>query len=540
MVGEVRDGLLVLLVGVLCVMLVATANVANLVLAQGIERRDELAMRATLGAGGGRLVRLLAAEAGVLALGAGALGVGLAVGATRVLVALAPATTPRLASIRIDATVLAFTLLLALGSALVFGLVPALRLALDSDGRGLVVSRRGTSRSPERARGLLLVAEVAVSLVLLVAAGLLLRSFQELVGVRLGFDPGGVTSAFFVLPESRYDHPEKVAAFFAELEPRLLALPGVTSVGSILGTPFGRNQISASVEWGDRPAPPPGQEESVAMKVVSPGYFETLRIPLVAGRGLSGSDRHGARPVVLVNEAFARRYHPDGEAIGTVLRLGVDFGWAYDGFEVVGVVADARSTLLGPVLPEIFIPQAQMAAPWLTVLARSAPGVDLLPVLEATVAKLDPDLPLHRVEPLAVKIERQRGPSLLYLTLVGAFAAIALLLAAVGLYGVVAYVVSRRTREIAIRIAVGAEPMRILVLVVRQGMAPVLAGLAAGLLGSLLVRRLLDSLLYNAAAIDGLVLASVSLLLLGVAAAATAVPALRASRLAPAQALAAD
>ncbi|HUP24034.1 MAG TPA: ABC transporter permease [Thermoanaerobaculia bacterium] len=539
MVGSVRRGLLVLLGAVVCVLLVAIANVANLVLAQGAGRRDELTVRAALGASRARLLWLLALENALVAGVSGMLGTLAAVLGVRALLALAPPSIPRLDGVSVGGPVLLFALGLVAVTTVLFGLVPAWRLV--GRRRSLTLRSRGAEESRAGARRVLLAAEVAVSLVLLLAAGVLLRSFQRLLEVELGFQPDRVTTFFVALPESRYDSPDKRAHFFEELESAIVAVPGVEAAGAILGAPLDRSSITTSIELLDRPAALAGQEESAALRVVTPGYFRTAGIPLLEGRLLSHVDRHGAPATAVVNRALAERHYPDGSVLGKQIGLGVDFGWAEESWTIVGVVGDVRSRGLTEDPPaEVYVAQGQIAAPWLTYLVRAAPGVEVLPAVEGAVAVLDPDLPLRRPETMNLWVERARGPALFFMTLIATFAVLALVLAAVGLYGVVAYVVSRRTHEIAIRMAVGADRRSILGLVLRQGGWPVLVGLALGLGGSLLAGRALRALLFEVAPHDAATVVAVTGLLVAVSVLAMLIPARRASRIAPAHALKAE
>ena len=536
MVGPVRRGLWVLMAAVGCVLLIAIANVANLVLAHGADRNDELALRSALGAGRGRLLWLLALENGLVVAAAGAAGTAAAWLGVKALVALAPPSIPRLDAIRLDAPVLAFALALAAATTLVFALFPAWRLVRGTG--SLTLRTRGAERARAGGRAVLLGAEVALSLVLLLAAGLLLRSFQRLLGVELGFRPERVTTFFLSLPDSRYEAPEKVASFFEQLEVRLSAIPGVEAAGAVLGAPLDRNNITTSIQLLDRPLPPAGQEDSAAMRAVTPGYFSAVGIPLLEGRLLAPADRHGTRPVALVNRTLAERYYGSESPLGKEIALGMDFGFSEASWTIVGVVGDVRSAgLTKQPPPEVYVPQSQIATPWLTYFVRARGEAPLLREIEAEVAALDPELPLRRPETMELWVERARGPALFFLTLVGAFAALALVLAAVGLYGVIAFVVSRRTHEIAIRMAVGADRWQILAMVLRHGGTPVIVGLAVGLATALLGGRALRSLLFEVTPHDATTIAVVTLVLLAVSLVAMLVPARRASRVAPARAL---
>lgn len=534
MVGDVRQGLLLMLGAVTLVLLIATANLANLMLACGTLRRAEIAVRAALGASRGRLLALLLAESGLLAASGAALGIGLAMLATRVLIALAPPDVPRLSEVTVDARVLGVGVVLALLSMLCFGGVPAWRVVRES-----VHGRRSTGdRTEKRSRALLLVGEVALSAVLLIGAGLLLRSFQRILAIDLGFDQQSVASFFLSLPE-RYDTPEKVVGLIDRLEQRLAVLPGVESVGSALGRPFGGSSISTTLQLTDEPEPRPGEETSTRIRVVTPGYFQTLRIPMIEGRSFSTGDRHGAESVAVVNQAFVETFSRSQPVLGRKALVGIDFGWRELPRTIVGVVGNTRNdSLTGEPEPELFVPQAQMGIVWMNVNLRTAADPDSLwGAIAATLSGIDPDLPVRSPETLEQAVRDERGPARFYLTLLGAFSMLALLLAALGLYGVVSYLVSRRTREIALRMVVGASRFRVLTLVVLQGLRPVVAGTVIGLVAAAGLTRLMSALLYGVAPLDAWTFATVPLALLAVSLAALWTPARRASRIAPAEAL---
>ncbi|HVS12483.1 MAG TPA: ABC transporter permease [Thermoanaerobaculia bacterium] len=534
LVSDVRQGLVVLLGAVGLVLLIATANLANLLLARGATRRTEIAVRTALGASRRRIASLLMLENGLLAAAGAVLGVAFAWLALRGLVAIAPPGVPRLDEVALDLRVLGFAAAATLLSMLLFGGLPAWRLA-----GGPAAGRRvAGDRVETRSRALLLIGEVALSIVLLVGAGLLLRSFLRLIEIDLGFDQRAVASFFLALPE-RYDTPEGVVAFYDRLELELAALPGVEQVGSALGRPFGNGTIGTTVELADDPPPAPGEDRGARVRIVTPGYFQTLRIPLLAGRGFSAVDRHGGEAVAVVNRAFVERYSASKPVLGRAAQLGIDFGWPETPRTVVGVVGDTRTdSLTGEPVPELFVPQAQMGSIWMNVNLRAAGDPDALwPQIGAVVSSIDPDLPVRSPETLEQAVRAEHGPARFYLVLLGGFSTIAIVLAGVGLYGVVSYLVSRRTREIAVRLAVGASRRQVIALVLRQGLRPVLAGVVLGLVTSAAAARLLDALLYGVGPLDPVTFGAVPAVLVAVALLALWAPARRASRIAPARAL---
>jgi predicted permease len=539
--GNVRTGLFVMLGAVGFVLLIACANVANLLLARGTARTGEIAVRSALGASRGRLVTQLLIEALVLAALGGALGVGLARGGLGALLKLAPSNLPRLEEIAVDAGVLVFALGTVTIVTFLFGLMPAFRLANTSVSETLNHSGRGeiTSTASAWSRSALLVGEVALSLMLLFGAGLLLRSFSQLNAVDLGFDKERVLTFVISLPEARYDADEAVR-FFEQLETQVAAVPGVEAVGSVLGSPMGGSSVGGSFKLLDRPEPPPGQEPSAMVRAVTSGYLETLRVPLLRGRGFEPSDRIDSRPVVLVSEQFVKRHYPEKDPLGEQIELHVSFGYDIEEpYTIVGVVGDVRSrSLRDDPVPEMYVVQAQSGTDFLRVLARLAPGAtDVLPAIRREVRTIDPNIPLRGIEQLETAVERAFGPARFYLLLLSIFAGVAVTLAAIGLYGVVAYLVSRRTREIGIRIALGAHAGDVVRLVLRQGMVPAGLGIALGLLGAWGASRVLGSLLYNVAPEDPITFAVVTALLLGIVVLAILIPARKASRIAPVEAL---
>jgi len=550
LVGGVRRRLLILLGAVGLVLLIACANVANLMLARGAARRRELAVRAALGARRGRLVGQMLTESLVLGLAGGALGVLLAYAGLPLLLAAAPPDLPRLEQASVDGTVLAFALGVALLSGVIAGLVPALRGSnvapeealreAGAGGAGAVVRR-------DRLRAVLVAVEVALTVALLVGAGLLLRTGQALARVDLGFEAAGVVSGRVALPATGYPPGEPTRAAFARLLEEVEALPGVAVAAIANQVPLGGGSSTNGLLPEGRPL---SQESLIqgGFRLVSPGYFEALEVPLVRGRLFTAADRAGAPKVMVINESLAAAAWPGEDPIGKRIvcceEPGPDGALPFK--EVVGVVGDVRFRgLARDEGPAFYLPLGQepdAAWAWLqgsmAVIARAAGDpAALVPALRRTVTRFDPDLPLYDVAALAERraealaAERFNG---VLLTLLGA---LGLVLAAVGVYGILAYFVGQRTRELGVRIALGASTRRIFALVLGQSLAPVAAGVAAGLALAAAGTRLLESQLYGVAGTDPATFVTVAAVLAAVAALAAAVPARRALAIEPARAL---
>ena len=535
LVGEARRGLLVLLGAVGLVMLIAAANLASLQVARGTSRKREMGVRTVLGASRSRLCRLVLLESGLLGVAGGALGVGLAVVVTRWVLKIAPAGVPGLDETTFDARVLGYGLAISLGASVLFSLLPAWRLA-SVPSRSLSL-RTSDDHLDVRSRNLLLMGEVALSLMLLIGAALLMTTYSRILKIDLGFDKESVLSFFVSLPENGYHSPDRVVSFFDRLEEELAAIPGVESVGGILGRPFGGNTIGTSWHYLDQPVPEEGRGHDARMRIVLPGYLKTLKIPVEQGRGLGDSDRQGVTPVALVNRAFVRRFADLGDPLGREVQLGLDFGFEEKPRTIVGIIGDTQTeSLTGEPRPEVFIPQSQMASIWMSVVLR-AQSDGLWPQISEAVHRVDPLVPLRTKETLSAAVDRARGPARFYFVLLSSFAGIAVMLSSVGLYGVVSYLVARRTRELAIRLAVGASSWSVVHLVLREGLRPVLGGVMIGLSAAFFGARLLGSLLYEVEPHDPKIYLAVTLLLLLVSVIALIGPAGRAARLAPARAL---
>jgi len=540
--GDVKTGLFVLLGAVGIVLLIACANVANLLLVRASSRTGEIAVRSALGAGRGRIITQLLMEAFVLASLGGIAGLVLARGGVALLVRIAPSNLPRLDEVHLDGTVLVFTMGTVAMVTLLFGLAPARRLARVDVAQALTHGGRGGhgSRHQNWSRGALLASEVALSVMLLFGAGLLLRSFSELRAVDLGFEKQDVLTFTMSLPEARYG-PDAAVRFFETLEDRLRALPQVEAVGAAFGSAMGRGNITGSFELLDRPPPPVGQDESALVRYVTPGYFDAIKVSVLRGRRLEASDRIDTPPVALISQSMAQRYYPDSDPIGKTFDLHVSVGYANpdEPRTIVGIVSDFRSRrLTSEPQPEIYISQGQGGSPYLTVLVRTLPGAtDILASARREVRALDPNVPLRSIEMLEETVSRSYGSAQFHLTLLTVFAGVAVVLSAIGLYGVVAYLVAQRRREIGLRMALGAQGRDVLRLVMIQGGRPALIGIVAGLAGALAGGRILESLVYNVTPHDVPTFIGVTVLLGVVVLIATLVPATRATRVAPVTAL---
>jgi putative ABC transport system permease protein len=540
LVGDVRPALLVLLGAVGLVLLIACVNVANLLLARVAAREVELAVRTALGAGRLALVRQLLTESLLLAALGGIAGIFLAWLSLDSLLALQPRGVPRLSEVHVDRAVAAFTALVSVVTGLLFGVFPALHSTrratadtLREGGRGLLGGRAG------RLRGGLVIGQMALAMMLLAGAGLLVRSFTQLRRVDPGFRSDGVLTFRISLPESAYAEDARRTAFFDELVARLRALPGVSGAGAVSGLPLGGSRFGFSFEIAGRPPVTPAQQPSIELRIVTADYLKTMGIPLRLGRGIEASDTASAPPVVVLSESAARRYFPGEDPLGQRLKIGMRTSQGSAGGEIVGVVGDVKDGgLAADSLPTAYLPYAQTPFGTLDVLVRTATSpLALLSAAQGVVRELDPELALARVRTLDDVVARSISEPRFYTVLLGAFATIALLLAAIGIFGVLSYAVVQRSREIGIRVALGAHPAQVLGLVLRQALLLSATGVAAGLVGALLLGRALSSLLFQLSPRDPATLACVAGLLVFVALVASYLPARQATRVDPLVAL---
>jgi predicted permease len=536
-VGQVRPALLVILGAVGFVLLIACANVANLLLARAASRQKEIAIRTALGAGRLRIVRQLLTESLLLALMGGGLGLLLATWGLDLLVAVSPSDLPLMGEVGLDTQVLGFTVAVSVLTGILFGLAPALQASrldlnesLKEGGRGSTEGRRN------RVRSLLVISEIALALVLLVGAGLLIRSFVTLLNTSPGFDAGAVLTADIPLSRSRYPDAEKQSAFVQQAIQATSHMPGVASVAAVNILPLSGNGRQSSFTIEGRPVPN-GQEPDAEASTVSPEYFRTMGIPVIRGRTFNEGDKRDTPWVVVISETLARKVFPGEDPIGK--RLGIDDG--RPPFEIIGIVGDVRHEKLETEsYPEYYRSFYQSPERQVNLVVRAAPSTDPA-TLQMAVRNAIKQLDREQIVWETKTMEQWRAESVarrrFNMMLLGLFASLALLLAAVGIYGVMSYTVTQRTHEIGIRLALGAQTRDVVRMVVRQGMTLALIGVGVGLLAAFGVTRVMSSLLYGVTSTDTLTFGAVSLLLVVLALLACLIPARRATRVDPMTAL---
>lgn len=536
-VGDAGKTLWLLFSAVGLVLLIACANVTNLLLARAATRHKEVAIRVALGAGRLRIIRQLAIESLLLAFLGALAGWPLAVWGLKLLLTIAPADLPRLAAITIDNRALLFTLAITLLTALVFGLVPALRLVRTSANETLKAGGTGGDRTTggHRLGSLLIAAEVALALILLVGGGLLLRTIQQLNRINPGFDERNVLAVTLQLPEGKYSDIKHVAAFSQTLEQQVSALPEVQATGVARILPI-IHELSTGFYVEGKVREPDNQLPQTSYSAVSPNYFAAMGIPIVAGRGFEDRDNQQTPRVAIVSAALAERYFPGESPIGK--RINVVTG-SETFREIVGVVADVKQNgLTREITPHVYEPFSQAPDNFMTLIVRSSHDASaLVPAIRGKVFELDPELPLQRVSTLDTVISNSIRQQRFASVVLSVFAVVALVLALAGLYGVVSYAVAQRTRELGIRVALGAQVTDVLKLVLKQGMAYVLLGEVVGILGGLALTRLLSGLLFGVTPTDALTFFTVAISLFLVALLACYVPARRATKVDPLKAL---
>ncbi len=537
-VGDVRSALLVLLLAVLFVLLIACVNVANLQLARTAGRKRELAVRAAIGAGRARLLQLLLTEGFTLAAIGGATGLLFAFIGVRLLRVSLPAAIPQIAAISIDRRVLLFTFFATYLTVILFGLAPALRASQPDVNDALKDGSRSTGLSLHRGyRGVLVVVEFTLAFLLLIGSGLLIRSFVRLSSVAAGFDPTNVLTANTELPRTKYATDQQRTAFFLEILDRLRALPGVRSAAVSTQLPIIGHWGSSSFLVEGQPEPPRGAAPAVFDSEVTPDYFQTMYIPLITGQTFDFSDIASNSNKVIVSAKFAQRFLPAGAPLSKRIRLGAsDAPWS----TIIGVVGDIHSQGLDHASdPLVYVPYSgKIHASLASVVLRSNQDArSLIPAVRAQFAAVDPSQPVFDVATMQQRIDDSIETPRFYMTLLTLFATLALLLAAVGIYGVISYFVSQRTHEIGVRMALGAQPADMVRLVLGQGFVMILIGLALGVAGSLALTRYLANLLFDISPIDPFTIISVSALLVIVALSACYAPARRAASVDPLVAL---
>jgi putative ABC transport system permease protein len=541
LVGDVRPKLFILLGAVACVLLIACANVANLLLARATGRHKEMAIRSALGASRVRVIRQLLTESVLLSLAGGAVGLLLAVWWADLLVALGKDDIPRAIHVGIDWRVLGFTFGVSLLTGLIFGLAPAFHSSKTELVDTLKEGGRGTSEGARRnrVRNVLMVTELAIAVVLLVFAGLLIQSLWRLQKVNSGLQPENVLTFNVVLPEIKYK-TDNQAQFFIDLKQRLQTTPGVVSSSFVFPLPLSEELFVISFEIEGRPMAPT-DHPAADFFTTGVGYFKTIGIPMIKGRDFDDRDKHGSTPVVIVTEKFAHDYFPNEEAVGKRIRPGIgtfdneQTPWR----EIVGVVGDVRNRNLDTAPPAAYyVPQTQVPFTQLVgVIKTSNEPHSLISAVTKEVGAMDQDVPVFAVKTMQEYLSTSVAGPRFSTTLLSIFAAVALVLTVVGLYGVMSYSVAQRTNEIGIRLALGAQSRDVLLMIVRQGGTLILVGLVIGLGGAYAVTRLITSWLFGVTAKDPFTFAAVAVLLAIVALLACYIPALRATKVDPMEAL---
>jgi predicted permease len=535
--GDVRPALLVLFGAVGCVLLIACANVANLLLAKASGRQKEVAVRIALGATRLRIIQQLLTESMLLSLAGGLLGSIIGILAVRQLIAFTPSSVPKPDHIGIDAPVLLFTLLLSVFTSFIFGLVPALQASKSDLNETLKEGGRGNSGGARqnRVRSLLVITEVALALVLLIGAGLMIKSFVRLQNVNPGFNPENLITLELQLPQNKYGEKDRQAAFQQQVVQRLAEIPGVQSAGAVNYLPFSGTELNSGVTIEGRPPVANANERPRAFfRDISPNYFQAMGIPVRQGRPFADSDNKDAPAVVIINEAAARRFYPNEDPLGKRFKQGRAESknpWVM----VVGIVGGVSHTALGVASqPEVYLPFQQNPDATITLVARTKSDPrGLAATVRREVSMLDKDLPVSNIKFMDEIVAGSVSQPRVYALLLGIFAGLALVLAAIGIYGVISYSVTQRTHEVGIRMALGAQTRDVLALIIKQGMALALVGIFLGLIVSLALTRVLASQLYGVSSTDPVTFAAISLLLIFVAVIACYIPALRATKVDP-------
>ncbi len=540
MVGDLRPALLILMGAVALVLLIACTNVANLLLAKASSREREMAIRTALGAGKGRLVRQLLAESIVLSLLGAVAGLVLAAWSLRVLTRQAESALPRIAQVHLNLPVLGFTMGVALVTGILFGLWPALQASSAFTHEALKEGgRSGTEgRGHHRLRGILVVAEVTLSLVLLAGAGLLIRSFWRLEDVDPGFQAQNVLTLRLSLPEARYGDPVKIRNFYRELVRRVRELPGVQAAGAISALPLSGQGSSGTTTIDTEAVPPDRRTPEADMRPITPGFFQAMRIDLLRGRYFEEQDSETANPVAIIDESMASTFWPNEDPIGKRLHRGGGKSTA-PWMAIVGVVRHVRfRTLESASRVQVYWPEAQNPWPNLSLAIRAGSNPrGLVSAIEHQVQAIDPEEPVYAVRMMDELLARSLAQRRLSMLLLSLFAGLALILAAVGIYGVISYSVEQRTRELGIRMALGAGRTQVLGMILGHSLRLILAGVVLGLAGSLALTRLMSGLLFNVTASDPSTFAIVAGILLAVGLVAGYLPAHRATLINPVGAL---
>ncbi|MFY9609808.1 MAG: ABC transporter permease [Blastocatellia bacterium] len=540
-VGDIKPALLLLFAAVGLVLLIACANVANLLLARAAARQKEIAIRVALGAGRARLIRQMLTESVMLALVGGVLGVGLAWLGLRLLVGINPANTPRLGEIEIDGRVLGFTLLVSVLTGLVFGLVPALQASRPDLNETLKEGARGSTGGigRQRVRNILVVTEVALTQMLLIGAGLMIKSFYSLQEVNPGFNPASVLTMQVTLPPLKYAEDTQITAFYEQTLKRIEALPGVQAAAAATTLPMTGNSIVRRFTIDGRAPAAPNERLLANYAAISPEYFRAMGIRLIAGRGFTDHDRDSSQPVIIINDTMRRRFWPNEDPIGKHISITAETGVSR---EIVGVVADVKhSSLDAESGLEIYEPYLQFPWSFMAIAVRTAADpLRLAPAVRTEILAVDKAQPVYDVKPMAQIVGDSVSQPRLYMLLLGIFAAIALILAAVGIYGVMNYSVNQRKHEIGIRMAIGAQRSDILKMIVGQGMLLASIGVASGIVAAFFLGRVVEMLLFGVSGRDPMTFLGLPIVLVLVALVSSYFPARRATRVDPMIALRAE
>jgi putative ABC transport system permease protein len=541
LVGDVRPALITIFAAVVFVLLIACANVANLLLARATARQREIAIRTALGASRARIVSQLLGEGCLLSSLGACCGLFLAWWGIDLLRVFGPQDVPRLAAAAINGPVFFFTFVAAIFSTLVFALIPALQLTRPNISESLQAGSRGAV-GPEshNLRRILVIAQVALSLLLLAGAGLLIKTFANLRATKPGFDPSHAAVVQLILPKAKYPEPEKHRQFFEQILPKIAALPGVETAGGAFPMPFSGNDTGSTFSIAGQPPRTAGQELGASHLTITPDYFRAMHTPVLRGRAFDSRDTKGSPPVVVVNDVLAQRCFPGGNAIGQqIILTHGENNQPSPPKEIVGVVGGSRheSLAIQPI-PEFYIPASQDPQRRMDVVIRTASDpAGLQTALRNIVHEFDRDLFVPTLEPLEKHIGSTLAQPRFNMMLLACFAGVAMILAAIGIYGVIAYSVAHRTKEIGIRMALGAQKIDMLTMILRQGFAVIGIGLLAGLLGALGVTRLMSRLLYGVSANDISIYVIVTVVLSAAAVVATYFPARRAMNVDPMEAL---
>jgi predicted permease len=537
-VGDVKPSLMVLMAAVGLVLLIACANIANLMLTRSTERQQEMETRLALGATGSRLARQLITESVALALAGGLIGLAITPLILRGLVNLAEKTLPRAVHTSIDLRALALTAAVSILTGVLFGLAPALQASRKRNFDVLKSGRNTEGKRPRRLRNILVICETAFSLLLVAGAGLLIRSFEQILKVDPGFRPDNVLTLRVSLPDATYSKPEQIRAFYSSLVERVQHLPGVQYAGAVTGLPLAGEGGSGTTTIDTQSVPLENRTPETDLRTATPDYFRAMNISLVRGRFFEPRDTDGTPNVAIVDESLAETYWPNQDPIGKRVHFGgiqSKSPWR----TIVGVVHHVRNrTLEAPSRVELYVPEDQVPFNGMTLAVRTSGNpLSLVPTIQREVASIDPDLPVYRVrtmnEIMGESLQRRR----LALTLLAGFAGLALLLAAIGIYGVTSYGVAQRKTEIGVRMALGANRGQVLGMIMRSGMTTIAIGLAVGIVLSFALTRLMSGLLFSVHASDPLALAGAAFVLVFAALVAIFIPARRATKVNPMSAL---